>query len=232
MRINATAIPTAPGEVALLAIVGDRSVDSEELWAYELGYRLQPRESLAFDLTLFFNDYHKLIGFENGPPFLEPVPAPPHLVIPLVFNNNLKAETFGGEVTAQLELTEQWRLSAGYSYLKMQFDDDNMTAGLLNSEARIGSSPRHQYKVRSLLDLPGNLEFDTSLSYVDSLAARDIPAYLRLDTRLGWRPSEVVELSVAMQNLLDDQHPEFTDQTGVTASEVPRSIYAKVTWRF
>ncbi len=232
MRINAAAIPFAPGELALLAIFGDRNVDSEELLAYELGYRVQPREHLFFDLAVFYNDFRKLIVPGNGTPFFEPVPAPPHLVIPLVFRNNTAGETYGGEIAAQLEVTEQWRLNAGYSYLQMQLRSDDTAAGVVNGEVRAGSSPHHQYKLRSLLDLPGNLEFDTSLSYVDSLPARDIPAYLRLDTRVGWRPSEALELSVALQNLLDDRHPEFTDLTGVTSSEVQRSIYAKVTWRF
>jgi iron complex outermembrane recepter protein len=49
--------------------------------------------------------------------------------------------------------------------------------------------------------------------------------------RLGWNPTENVELSVVGQNLLDNQHAEF----GVTSplrEEVERNIYGKIALRF
>jgi len=59
------------------------------------------------------------------------------------------------------------------------------------------------------------VEFDADWRWVDSLAinnggaAATVPAYCELDVRLGWHPSEAIELSLAGQNLLHAQHPEY-----------------------
>ena len=84
---------------------------------------------------------------------------------------------------------------------------------------------------------PHNAEFDTSLYYVTNLANLMVPSYIRVDARLGWRPMDQVEVSVVGQNLFDNQHPEFSTLGGaggaliggITASEVPRSGYIKLT---
>ena len=62
---------------------------------------------------------------------------------------------------------------------------------------------------------------------------QQVPAYTRLDARLGWHVREGVELSLGLQNLLDNRHPEFNGvDAGVIPSQVRRSIYGKVTWKF
>jgi iron complex outermembrane receptor protein len=38
-----------------------KNVDSEDLIAYEIGYRTKPLESLWFDIALFYNIYENLI---------------------------------------------------------------------------------------------------------------------------------------------------------------------------
>jgi outer membrane receptor protein involved in Fe transport len=57
---------------------------------------------------------------------------------------------------------------------------------------------------------------------------------VRLDARLGWRPSEQLELSVGVQNLLEPRHPEFymPDALVVPGNQVGRSAYGKIAWRF
>jgi len=77
-----------------------------------------------------------------------------------------------------------------------------------------GDAPQHQLQIRSQLNLRRNLEWDSSLMYVSSLSNRNIPGYVRVDTRLGWRPAESVELSLVGQNLLTPRHLEFFDNSG------------------
>ena len=96
-----------------------------------------------------------------------------------------------------------------------------------------GRSPVHQFSVHSSVDLPHQVTWDTIVRYVDRLRTVPAPAYLELDLRVGWRPIKSVELSISGQNLLDNHHPEFRPTTFQTQStEVPRSIYGKVTLRF
>ncbi len=77
------------------------------------------------------------------------------------------------------------------------------------------------------------MEFDTSLSYVSRLAELRVPRYTRLDSRVGWRATESLEISVVGQNLLDPRRFEFGSAgQGVNATQVKRGVYAKFIWRF
>jgi iron complex outermembrane receptor protein len=65
------------------------------------------------------------------------------------------------------------------------------------------------------------------------LPTQFVPAYTRLDSQLTWRPEERLELSLVGQNLLSDRHWEFDyNLQSVNSTEVKRSVFAKVTWKF
>jgi len=74
------------------------------------------------------------------------------------------------------------------------------------------------------------MEFDVSVRYVGSLPNPGVPAYTAVDARLGWHARPDVELSVTGQNLFDPEHPEFG--TPGTRSELGRSVYAQILWRY
>jgi hypothetical protein len=68
---------------------------------------------------------------------------------------------------------------------------------------------------------------------VGRLPAQSVASYTRLDTQLTWRLAESLGLSLVGQNLLRDHHLEFNDAfQSVNSSQVKRSAYAKLTWRF
>jgi iron complex outermembrane receptor protein len=93
--------------------------------------------------------------------------------------------------------------------------------------------PSYQWQVRSSLNLPHRLEFDTALYYTGAMRQVVVPSYFRLDSRLGWHLSKMVDVSVALQNLLDSRHAEFSDSTGgVPSTLIRRGAYAKLTWQF
>jgi outer membrane receptor protein involved in Fe transport len=48
---------------------------------------------------------------------------------------------------------------------------------------------------------------------------------------LGWRPGGRYEISVVVQNLLDDRHVEAPPIL-VTPNEIGRSVYGRLSWRF
>jgi iron complex outermembrane receptor protein len=81
------------------------------------------------------------------------------------------------------------------------------------------------------MTLPGNLEFDLVWRYVDSLSSQRVGSYFNLDARLGWHPNRNLEIAVVGQNLLEDHHPEFGGGSG-GFTEVERSVYGKMTWRW
>ena len=96
-----------------------------------------------------------------------------------------------------------------------------------------GDSPRAQAELRSSLNLPRNIEWDSSLKYVDSLDVQGIRPYLRFDTRFGLRLGERTEFNLIGQNLTSGGHYEFVDNSLLTStSEVARSVSVKWSIRF
>lgn len=232
VRLNAAAFPDGGGMPALVAFFGAPRFQSEDLLAYEFGYRVQPRKQFSLDLAAFYNIYHHLASAEPALPFLEISPTPPHLVFPIQLGNRLRGTAYGVEVAASYAPVRFWKLSGSYSWLRSQLRPDAANPSI-SSLSLPGDNPQHQFQLRSSLSLLRNFEFDTSLFHVTPLTAQGIPDYTRLDARLGWHPAERLELSLGLQNLLDARHPEFPSTLGIQASaQVKRSFYGKVTWRF
>ena len=95
-----------------------------------------------------------------------------------------------------------------------------------------GRAPRRSYQGRSFINLGRSFEWDQTLGYTGPLAAGNIPGYVRLDTRFGWRWGEFCDFSVTGQNLLAPRHAEFPDIHFVDHMQDQRSVFGKITWRF
>lgn len=235
LRLNVAAFPAQPPLQPLpilVAIVGGSDLKSEVEVAYEAGYRVAASPRLTFDLAVFYNRYTNLITSLNPPPALELSPPPPHLLFATQVANTLKGRAYGGEVSVNWQVNPTWRLFADYdlAMASVRVVDPRATMGGGNDP---GNSPKHQVRLRSKLDLPNDFEFDLFGRYASRLAATTIPgrvassgvsAYFRLDARLGWRPSDKLELGVVGQNLLDGRHPEFIPISLRAPSEAPRSV--------
>lgn len=215
--------PAGPGIYAGLR--GDPSQRSEELTAYELGYRVVPCKEFSLDVAGFYNEYRHLRTVEPGATV---APA----VATLYSAGLLKGESYGAEVSAKTQLAPWWRWSAHYTYLRLVVHPAG--SGVFPTEALFeGGDPRHQVALRSMIDLPADVQFDSTLSYVDRLTAPGVPGYFALDLRLAWRPTKNFEVSVVGQSLLDRLHPEAAPISNTAPrTEVPRSIFGKLTVRF
>ena len=75
------------------------------------------------------------------------------------------------------------------------------------------------------------VELDAWWRYVDSLPALDISSYHTLDLRLAVQLNPSLELAIVGQNLLDNNHQEFTSTTAISTG-VARGFYAQLTGRF
>jgi iron complex outermembrane receptor protein len=231
VKFGLQAFPGPGGLPAVVTVFGNTALRSEDLLAYELGYRVQPRKSLSLDLTAFYNLYQDLVTGEQGVPFLKSHPAP-HLAIPLVFENKMHGNAHGLELAGNWSVRSNWKLGIGYTWLEeMLMLDPTSNASTAPLAAR--DNPNHQAHLRSQLNLPHSVEFDSTLYFVGRLAHPQVSSYTRLDARLAWRPAEALELSAVVQNAFKDLHQEFfSTGLGENASFVRRSAYGKFTWRF
>ena len=214
-------VPLRPGSITTF---GNPNILAEELVAYEVGYRIQPADRLTFDLAVFYNHYDRLRTIE---PLLTGPVSPSRLA------NNLWGETYGAEISIIAQPIEAWRLEGGYSFLQAHLHRKGASRDSSTEGTTEGSSPRHQFFIRSLLNIGQQVQFDSTLRYVDALPAPDIPSYLTLDLRLAWRPTKDLEFAIVAQNLLDNRHPEFAPTFIVTPrTEVERGVYGHVVCYF
>ena len=227
-RIAVGAQPGPGGLTYLATLLGNRALRSEQLLAYEAGYRIQPARRLSVDMASFYNIYHRLIGQIIPEPYLELSPAPPHVIVPLQFSNNHDGKSYGLEFTGSYIPLSFWKITSSYSWLRLRLHPAEVSTSF-----PAGSNPSHSFQAHSYLSLRRNFEFDNGFYWVDRLAGQPVPPYLRFDTRLAWHPQERLELSVSGQNLLRPQHPEFVlpiDIQGV--DQVSRTVSGKITWQF
>jgi iron complex outermembrane recepter protein len=216
----------------VVSLLGNPKLEAEELTAFELGYRFQPTERLSLDIAAFYNMYDDLITGEIGKRRLV-LGAVPHYVIPIKSGNLMDGDTYGVEISTEWQPVKRWKLQGAYTFLQMNLSPQSALANTSSAAIIEGRSPRHQFSLRSGLDLPHNWEFDLWFRYVDSLVTGNVPSYTTLDARLGWKPVRNLEISIVGQNLLDDRHFEFVpDFLWSIPTEVPRGVYGKITWRF
>jgi len=236
-RINVMVIPVGdpqnPFPVPLVvSLFSDEDFKSEDLVAYELGYRVLPTDQLSLDVAMFYNAYDKLRTIEPGNPFLENTPLPPHFVLPSTADNKMEGKTYGVELAVDWRTFDWWRLQGAYTYLHMQLSLDGNSRDT-TSESAEGESPHHQISLRSSMDLVRNLELDLWVRYVENLPSQGVGSYVTLDARLGWKPHKNLEVSIVGQNLLDSYHLEFEPEIiDIFPTELERSVYGKIKWQF
>ena len=209
-----------------VVLQGSADFVSETLLAYELGYRTQVGSRLVASISAFYNAYDHVRS----------VGITPTTLIPLVFQNNLEGQTHGIEISADYEALDWWRLHVGYDPLREAL---HVTPGHtdLNDARNETADPEQRFALRSSMDLPRRVELDAALRWVGTRALNSgpqigtVPAYWEMDLRLGWHPTEHVDVSVVGQNLLHDHHAEY-GFPGPSQVEIARGIYAKIAWQF
>ncbi len=232
----ATLPVTSSGKTVFPRITGHSMLDSEELIAYEIGYRAQLRSKVSLDVALFYNTYDKLWATEPGPTYADAKTGA--TTLPIRRTNKGSAETYGAEVSATWQITDWWRLAANYTYLKMNLHSDTSlpASSAANFESIERQNPQNQVYLRSSFDLPGHVEFDVTARYVDSITgfSPGIQSYFTMDARLAWKPRPNLEFAIVGQNLLQDHHPEFGTSALVRSPivEIERSVYGQVTYKF
>lgn len=220
----------------LVIFTGTPQFGSEDLMAYELGYRLRASTTLSFDMAAYFNDYDRLRGGVGRLPTLSTAPGPPHLLVPFLAVNNMGAENYGFELVASWrDANERWRLRAVYSYLNMNIQlGKDLLAAAKNVE---GENPQHQFSLWHAHSLGHGIDFDAMARYVDMVSfeqtnRHESDAYLELDLRLSWTPSEHLDLALVGRNLLGGHPAEFKALfVENLLTDTPRSTYLMLSYR-
>lgn len=214
-------------------IIGNTDYESENLIAYELGYRGDLSSDVFLDVTAFYNDYSDLRSTEVS-----------SIVGPTTFltsRNNGYGESYGLEVASVIGVTEKFDMKLSSTFLKQTFhlQPGSTDTALQRDEDR---SPSWQHAVNTTYKISDDLTLNNNFIYVSDIeyystsvgttTRRNIHDYLRVDAKLSWQIEDDLELNVVGQNLFDSNHQEFDEIIYSTASEVPRMAYVQLKYKF
>lgn len=215
------------GSPAAMRIYGN-NLNSEDMLAWEMGYRQQVTEAFSFDASVFANQYQSLIAMSIMPSYMEQGV----LIKPTYWENAGSAESYGFELAANWQITKNWRLRGSYSLLEayMHFGDHMLR---FPEPAMEQAAPVNQAQIHSSYSISRDLDLNASAYYVDSTLGSSmdyIPPYFRTDLGVNWRPARGLEVSLGAQNAFDPSHQETGGQMGT--AQVGRSVYLQMTWRW
>jgi len=191
---------------------------SEKVIAYELGYRIRPKENIYFSIATFYNQYMDLRSVDTNH---TPPPS-------FYFGNNLEANTYGIELSSNVIATRWWKLRGGYTWLHEKFTITGESTFPQTSSFE-AIDPQNQFLIQSLMDIARYFQLDLTFRYVDVLPAAiglpSVPSYFTFDARVAWH-YKWATVSVVGSNLANKNH-------GSSGSiRIPRSAFARLTFKF
>jgi len=220
--------PMQNPEVMLL---GNRSLRSEKLIAYELGYRFPVVKRLLVDMSFFYNHYTDLMTIELATPFKK---SSGQIIVPVENENMMTGKSYGAELgTTYQPFGTGWTLNTNYTLFRMWLYPSGQD--LNHYQLFAGSTPAHQVSLGSQVALPQNMTFNAFFRYVGKLTSNadaavggaGLSAYSSLDSRLAWQFTKSMEVAVVGQNLLQDHHTEFLGGT-----QIQRAVYGSISGNF
>lgn len=220
----------------LFFMTGNSEYKAEELTAYEVGYRIQPAQTLSFDVTGFYNVYKNIRTIEPQPMVYSDTPFP-HYELDMLFDNKGSAVGRGAEALINWRASDKWFLTASGSWLAMSTETaPDSLDDTVHFFATV--SPKYQYSLRSYADLSDKLAFNALAYWVGptqshgiGFDALDVPAYTRLDLNLIWKPNRNMDVSIGARNAFSSGHLETGTIFGELPTYIEPSYYAKATWR-
>lgn len=219
---------------------------SEQLWAYEVGWKQSLAPGLTLDTSVYYNDYTQLksgsfdlnslrcqagngaSAMPMGLPLLQcmtPAPSTPdqYLVVPINLANDFTGHSQGIEAWLDWQASKQQRFQASLTRFGMKLKPKTETTVGFESPT---SSPKWSGSLRWSYTPNKRTETDVVVRHVGALQnilfviGQSVPSYNALDLRWAWHSSPEVQWSVTGRNLLMSRHVEFISE----ASDVARTL--------
>jgi iron complex outermembrane receptor protein len=223
----------------LFSLVGSPSFSAELVKDVQAGYRSQISKAFSLDLAAFYDNYSNLRSFVVGSPVLALSPLP-QLDVTGHTGNGASAVGKGAEGSLAWQVLPFWKLEGSYTYdLINQWLSSSAPSGAMPDIGGSKEPPRSEWRLQSYINLSKKWEADTFIYWTGEASPVNIygpnvsiPAYTRLDVRVGYRVGPHWQLSLAGQNLLEARHLEGIPELLTDYSYVNRGVYLKSTWQF
>ncbi|OUD12123.1 TonB-dependent receptor plug domain-containing protein [Thioflexithrix psekupsensis] len=202
----------------------------ESLLAYELGVRANFSQ-LNLSLSAFRQDYSNMV---NSVGYFVPELEKGRVILFNQVTNATEGVVYGVEITADGQFNAHWRWQTAYSFLESDLNATLKIAEANTIDAEM-NNPRHQWALRSILDMGENWQWDLGLRYVDNVVFNQNPVadYWQLDSRLAYAWDKNITLSLVGQNLLSKYQDELsTVRFNPLYRANERSFYGQIQWQF
>lgn len=199
-------------------LTGYPDFEPSVMTAYEAGARLTPVPRLSVSVTAYDDVYQHLRSIE---------PHSSTVFLPIRWGDRMAGEITGVEAWADYQAAAWWRLGASVNATRDHLHFLPGASGLLGVGQNEDDAPL-MASLRSAMTFGGAVSWDSSIRYVAALPTPHVPAYAELDSSLGWRLSERIELRLTGFNLLHPWHQELPPP----ANRIPRSVFAEARLRF
>jgi iron complex outermembrane receptor protein len=203
------------------SVVGNQNLNRSPLTDYEAGWT---GRFLDRSVTADFAGYYMYVTDHMN---IDAAPPVPPSVFGLTYDNTNTLQLRG------MEASVKWRVQPGRSvyanYTRETVTDQD------HHSLYIDTTPKNKFNAGFDAALPERLRLSANAGYKDAYLADSntgvaqdvIPAYWRLDARLGWTARPGLEFFVAGQNLLAPSRREYIDGLAV-----PRVIEGGATLRY
>jgi catecholate siderophore receptor len=119
----------------------------------------------------------------------------------------------GAEFGIAGQITDNWRVFAGYTYLDSEIEASNNRDEIGNE---VSNTPHHSFNLWTVYDLPYGFQIGGGAQFVDdrfnnNANLRVAPSYWVFDAMLGYQVNENVAIRLNVYNLADE---EYIDRVG------------------
>jgi iron complex outermembrane receptor protein len=194
-------------ELGCIRRINASELDSNVLYAKELGYRQKFSNGLSIDNTIFYHDYRQQ-------------PTSTHLT----------DYVWGYEGAFQYAVNDDWQLNASLTYHRGRIDD---TLSLESSVPRITAYLGSWHQVNDKFSIDVNYYY-TGHTDGRKLSSFDNghDSFDRLDLRLAYQASKQLDLSLTITNLFDPRHTEGNYDSKRANSNIERAFIGKISYKF
>jgi outer membrane receptor protein involved in Fe transport len=239
LKVDFLITPTSPD---LIELVGTADNRPERIHSIELGYLFEiPALDGILDLRVFHNEVDYLLNsaLDFGIPDA-----------PLRIMDAGSLRTTGAEVQADLRISRNNRLHLAYAYAhgdgarieEIDADGEPIPNPGVNPRPNNPAVPEHTLTAMLTHRLPDDWRLSGIYYHVSEMVwlgeGDKVDRQSRLDAKISKRFRQEggdIELSVTVQNLLDDPYWEFTTpdpDVGVRGNLSERRVYAQVKFNF
>lgn len=196
------------GDQFLTLSLTNEALEPEKFKNYEIGVKFDVTDDLSITSSIFQLD-------RDSGTTVDPNDAGNLILI--------GSRTKGFELTANGQITENWSVNAGYSYLDA--DERGRFDGILSANRTLSQVPKHMFSLWYQYEVTEDLGIGLGVTHQSQQFASisnavALPAFTRVDMAVFYKVSDLVQVQLNVENLFDtDYFPAAHNDNNISTGE-------------